>query len=102
MHPESNLSRTKLKIAMQTNIHPQDGLFLSTISSFIICIAFSVAAATTESNLNKSFSAKPGGQLVVDVDQGSIEIKTAERANVAIEVKRKITGVEAAKAQEIF
>jgi hypothetical protein len=59
-------------------------------------------AAITESNLNKTFPAKPGGQLVMEVDQGSIAIKTSERSEVTVEVKRKLRGAEGAKAQEIF
>ena len=79
----------------------------STIS-LCSCIALLFAsglvlhAAIVESNLNKTFPDKPGGQLVMDVDQGSITIKTSDRSDVAVDVKRKLKGADAAKAQEIF
>jgi DUF4097 and DUF4098 domain-containing protein YvlB len=69
----------------------------------VSCLAQSgLDAATTESNLEKSFTVKPGGQLVVEADQGSIEVLTTDGASVEVEVKRKLTGVEGSKAQEIF
>src|SRR5262245_64523529 len=57
-------------------------------------------AQTTEGNVNKQFNVKPGGYLVMDVDRGGIEITTGETSEVKIEVKRKITGVSKAKAEE--
>jgi DUF4097 and DUF4098 domain-containing protein YvlB len=57
-------------------------------------------AATTESNLEKTFSVKPGGLLFMNVDRGSISINTADRTDVVIEVKRRISGVSAATAQD--
>src|SRR6266404_3653871 len=74
----------------------------------LACIALLLAsslglnAAITESNLNKTFPVKPGGQLVLDVDMGSVEIKTSDRADAVIEVQRKITNTDAAKAREFF
>ena len=57
---------------------------------------------TTEANLSKRFNVKPGGQLVIEVDRGGIEISTGETSEVKVEVKRKITGVSSAKAEETF
>src|SRR5438128_2198836 len=74
-------------------------LHLPALLTLICC---SLQAAGIESNLKKSFAVKPGGQLVVDVDSGSIEISTGESKEVAVEVKRKITGADNARAQEIF
>jgi hypothetical protein len=59
-------------------------------------------AATTESNLSKTFPAKPGGHLVVDADRGSIEITTGDRSDVAIDVKRKIPRASPAQAADVF
>jgi len=59
-------------------------------------------AAITESNLNKTFSVKPGGQLMMDVDRGAILLKTTDASDVIVEVKRKMKGADSAKAQEIF
>ncbi len=89
---------------MNTKIAPplHPSRWLPSLIVVLFCATSSLRAATTESNLSKSFPVKPGGQLVVEVDRGSIEIKTGDRPDVAIEVKRKITGADTAKAQEIF
>lgn len=66
----------------------------------IACIAFaSSARADVEDKITKSFQVTPGGQLTVEVDRGSIEIKTSDRESVDIEVLRKARGskVEAEK-----
>jgi DUF4097 and DUF4098 domain-containing protein YvlB len=59
-------------------------------------------AAPTESNLKRSFAVNPGGNLIVDADVGSIDVATEDRKDISIEVKRSVTGVGNAKAQEIF
>ena len=60
-------------------------------------------AASVESNLSKAFLVKPGGQLVLEADLGSIDITTSDRNEVMVEVKRKVTGVsDDSKAQEVF
>jgi len=57
--------------------------------------------ADIEDTITKSFNAPPGGQLVVQVDRGSIELKTSDRESVDIELARRVT-TSPAKAQEIF
>ncbi len=64
--------------------------------------ASNLSAATAESNLKKTFTAKPGGQLIVDVDRGPIEISTGERDDLQVQVERKIPGVSAANAEAVF
>jgi DUF4097 and DUF4098 domain-containing protein YvlB len=67
------------------------------------CLSSSPSQAqTTEGDLSKQFNVKPGGHLVMDVDRGGIEITTGETSEVKVEVKRKISGVSSAKAQETF
>ena len=75
-------------------------MFLATVAGVSWTIAATLQAQTTEANLNKHFGVKPGGQLVVDVDRGGIEVATGETSEVQVEVKRKITGVSRAKAEE--
>jgi len=64
--------------------------------------ALPVSAAVLESNLAKVFTVKPGGELFMDVDRGSIEITTGDRADVSVEVKRRVTRGSLAHAQEVF
>ncbi len=50
--------------------------------------------ADVEDKISKTFKVAPGGQLVVDADRGSIEVKTADVESVAIDVVRKAGGSE--------
>jgi len=59
-------------------------------------------AATTESHLEKTFPVKAGGQLTIEADRGSIDIATDDRADVVIEVRRKVSNASAQKAAELF
>jgi len=59
------------------------------------------ARADIEATLTKSFQAAPGGQLVVQLDRGSIELKSSDRESVDIELTRRVNASQA-KAQEIF
>lgn len=71
-----------------------------------VALAFLFAAtvaarADVEDKINKSFQVQPGGQLIVAVDRGSIDVKTADREVVDIEVIRKAGGSES-KARAIL
>ena len=65
-------------------------------------VGWPLQAATTESNLHKTFAVQPGGRLVMEVDRGPIDITTSDRGDVQVEVTRKVTKGSAAKAAEIF
>jgi len=62
------------------------------IAAALLTIFSVIARADVEDKITKSFKAEPGTQLIVDVDRGSIEIKTGERDAVDIEVTRKAGG----------
>ncbi len=57
-----------------------------------LIVATTTARAEAEDKITKSFEAAPGGQLVVEVDRGSIEVKTSDAGAVNIEVTRKAGG----------
>jgi len=65
-------------------------------------VAGHLRAADHESNLHKTFTASPGGKLVVEADRGSIEVTAKSEETVDIQVFRKVTRATAAKAQEVF
>jgi len=68
----------------------------------IAVLGVSLAAyAETEERLNKSFKAQPGGQLVVDVDFGSIEVTPSDGSEITVDVLRKIHRGDKA-AEETF
>lgn len=57
----------------------------------IAVLTASLAAhAETEEKINKSFKAQPGGQLVVDVDFGSIEVTPTDGSDITVDVVRKV------------
>jgi DUF4097 and DUF4098 domain-containing protein YvlB len=60
------------------------------VACFILTAA--TARADVENKITKSFETAPGGQLVVEVDRGSIEVKTSDAGAVNIEVTRKAGG----------
>jgi DUF4097 and DUF4098 domain-containing protein YvlB len=72
----------------------------------IVCLCAlplaAATAATTESNLDRTFTVKPGGTFLLDADRGSVEIKTSGDGQVVVEVKRSVVRASEAKAQEIF
>ncbi len=61
---------------------------LSTILLFASCL---VVCAETEERLTKRFAVQPGGNLLVEVDFGSIDVKSSDSSEVVVEVVRKIT-----------
>ena len=70
------------------------------IAMALLAFVASPARADVEDKITKSFKVQPGGQLAVEVDRGSIEVKTsAERATVDIEVIRNARGSEAKAAK---
>jgi len=69
----------------------------------IAVLSASLAAyAETEERLNKSFQAQPGGQLVVDVDFGSIEVTPSDGSEITVDVVRKIHRGGDKAAEEAF
>jgi DUF4097 and DUF4098 domain-containing protein YvlB len=58
----------------------------------LLIITAATARAEAEDKITKSFETAAGGQLVVDVDRGSIEVKTGDAGTVTIEVTRKAGG----------
>ncbi|MBL9173591.1 MAG: DUF4097 family beta strand repeat protein [Verrucomicrobiales bacterium] len=64
----------------------------------VLVAGLAAARAETVENLEKSFSVKQGGQLVVDVDFGAIEIASQATDEVSIHVTRSVS--RGAKADE--
>lgn len=71
-------------------------LTLVSLSALAAC----TAKAATEENIHETRAAKPGGQLVVDVDFGSIEVVPGESDKVVIDAHRKIEASSKEKEQE--
>lgn len=69
--------------------------------SFIFFAGALAATAATEEQINKRFAVQPGGTLVVDVDFGSVDIRTNATSEVVADVWRKI-GRKTKAAEEAF
>jgi ribosomal protein L6P/L9E len=64
----------------------------STIAAALLFCFHATARADVADKITKSFQVQPGGQLVVELDRGSIEVKTSDAESVDIEITRKAEG----------
>ena len=59
--------------------------------TLVICAFLNLSAfAVTEEHINKHFAVQPGGELVVDVNMGGIDVSTNGDNEVVVDVVRKI------------
>lgn len=63
-------------------------------------LSLTAAWAATEETLNAAFDVQPGGQLVVDVDFGSVEVATGNDNKVEISVQRRLDFGDEAREKE--
>ncbi len=66
------------------------------------CTACSMTAKSEQDVITKTFPVKPGGQLIMNVDRGSIHITTSDSDKVDVAITRGLTGVSSAEAKKIF
>lgn len=67
-------------------------LMIMKLSASLLLAACVAASAETEERISKRFTVQPGGTLVVDVDLGSIDVKSHDAGEVAVEVLREVNG----------
>jgi putative adhesin len=58
--------------------------------ALLLALTASTAWALSEERLNEEYDIAPGGQLIVDVDFGTIEVSTGDDSKVSLEAYRKI------------
>jgi len=78
-----------------------------TLFTLVFTTAFTLTSAAclfgiAEDNIQKSFQVKPGGQLILDTDLGSIEINTSNTNTLKVEVIREIRSASSRRAEEIL
>ena len=56
----------------------------------VLLAGLAIADAGVENNIERSFQVVPGGRLTVDADRGTIEVRTANRDFVDVEIERKV------------
>ena len=61
-----------------------------------------MAAAATEDDISRSFEVEPGGLLVIDEEDGDIEVGIGESDRVEVEVLRRVKASDAELEREIL
>jgi DUF4097 and DUF4098 domain-containing protein YvlB len=84
--------------------NPNLRLRLACAFTIPILALFAMAASGGEFKdmIVKTFDVKPGGTLIMEVDRGSIDIKTSAHDSIRVEVERKKEASSSAQAQEAF
>ena len=73
----------------------------ASIAAAILALTAPTARAEIEDKITKSFQVSPGGQLVVEVDRGAIEVRSADVNAVSIEIIRKAGGSKSTAEQTL-
>ena len=68
----------------------------------LLILIASTAWAKTENNVNEQFDCPPGGQLIVDVDFGTIDVGVGTDGKVTVDAIRKIDSNDEAREKEYF
>src|SRR5262245_12083383 len=58
--------------------------------------------ASAQGDFQRTFSARPGGRLIMDVEPGSIEVKTTGDSRIVVDVLRKVERSSDSRAEEIL
>lgn len=84
----------------------QIALSLSGIALLIFgwaaCSRTGIVSASVQGDIKKSFSVQPGGKLVMDVEPGSIDVKTTGNSQIVVDVFRKVERVDQSRGEEIL
>ena len=71
-------------------------------TALLLLLTSCAALAATEEQINKNFKVAPGGQLVVKVDFGSIDVATNSVSEITVDVWRKITRKNKTEEEEFL
>src|SRR5262245_43103900 len=58
--------------------------------------------ASAQGDIQRTFSARPGGKLIMDVEPGSIEVKTTGDSRIVVDVLRKVERWSDSRAEEVL
>ena len=64
--------------------------------------AFAALAAGAEDTVRKTFTVRGGGKLALDSDLGSIEVRSHQKAEVRVEVTRKVRSLSRSRREKIL
>ena len=60
------------------------------------------AQAQAQGDIQRTFSVRPGGRLVMDVEPGAIEVKTTGDSRIVVDVFRKVERESESRAEELL
>jgi DUF4097 and DUF4098 domain-containing protein YvlB len=66
------------------------------------CSRTGIVSATVQGDIKRSFSVQPGGRLFMDVEPGSIDVKTSGDSQIVVDVIRKVERANQSQAEEIL
>ncbi len=75
---------------------------LGLLTLFTACGMESIAWEGTDDTMDRTFTVSPGGQLTVDSDLGSIEVRTAASNRVDVHIVRTANTHDSARAAEML
>ncbi len=61
-----------------------------------------VAQASAQGDIQRTFSVRPGGRLVMDVEPGAIEVRSAGESQIAVEVFRRVERAGDSRTEELL
>jgi DUF4097 and DUF4098 domain-containing protein YvlB len=76
--------------------------FLALALITLTMAGFAARAASVQGDITKTLAARSGGQLIVEVDFGNVEVKPKDRADVLVVVKRSAEAKTQARAKEML
>jgi hypothetical protein len=81
--------------------------FRKILFTLVFITAFTLSSTAclygiAEDSIQKSFQVRPGGELILDTDLGSIEINTSNTNTLKVEVIREIRSPSSRRAEEIL
>ena len=72
------------------------------LTALLLALTVSSAWALSQQTVNEEFDCGPGGQLVVDVDFGTIDVSAGPEGKVTVDAMRKIETSDEAREKEYF
>lgn len=78
-----------------------------TLSMLIFTVIFALASTAclygiAEDSIEKTFQVRPGGELILETDYGSIEVNTANTNTLEVEVSREARTLNSSRAKQIL
>src|SRR5215510_1956174 len=98
-----------LRTAILRNTMKKTALLISFfLGAGLLALAWTVnrdsetVRASEQGDIQRTFSVRPGGRLIMDVEPGSIEVKTTSDTRIVVDIFRKVERAGDYRAEEIL